>query len=198
MLPLKVDDLLPLDEYASRRREFFDSHRRYIDRYRRVRSGRAYPDLRKSPDSVVSRAGNPAHRPVGGILGQVQQELNLYNRLLPGRNLLQAAYSSRLPTKPVSPRKWRPGAISRGSISFCTSGGIISIDAGDLPSGRPLHRHRALGAVPAGRAGSRPARRCDAPGRVRLRQWDLPAPEPQLSEEHRQSLIDDLDLSDRD
>ena len=39
MLPLTVDDLLPLDEYAGRRREFFDSHRRYLDRYRRVRIG---------------------------------------------------------------------------------------------------------------------------------------------------------------
>jgi len=39
MLPLTVDDLLPLEEYASRRKEFFDSHRRYVDRYRRVRIG---------------------------------------------------------------------------------------------------------------------------------------------------------------
>ena len=39
MVPLTLEDLLPLDVYAPRRREFFDSHRRYIDRYRRVRIG---------------------------------------------------------------------------------------------------------------------------------------------------------------
>ena len=36
---LSVDDLLPLEDYACRRKEFFDSHRRYVDRYRRVRIG---------------------------------------------------------------------------------------------------------------------------------------------------------------
>ena len=39
MGPLTVADLLPLEEYTSRRREFFDSHRSYLDRYRRVRIG---------------------------------------------------------------------------------------------------------------------------------------------------------------
>ena len=39
MLPLTVDDLLPLEEYANRRREFFEKHARYVDRYRRVRIG---------------------------------------------------------------------------------------------------------------------------------------------------------------
>ena len=39
MAPLTVEDLLPLEVYAPRRREFFDSHRKYIDRFRRVRIG---------------------------------------------------------------------------------------------------------------------------------------------------------------
>ena len=39
MLPLSVDDLVPLEEYASRRKDFFDAHRRYVDRYRRIRIG---------------------------------------------------------------------------------------------------------------------------------------------------------------
>ena len=39
MLPLTIDDLLPLEEFASRRKEFFDAQRRYVDRYRRVRIG---------------------------------------------------------------------------------------------------------------------------------------------------------------
>ena len=39
MEALTADDLLPLDEYAGRRRELFASHARYLDRYRRVRLG---------------------------------------------------------------------------------------------------------------------------------------------------------------
>ena len=39
MRPLTLDDLLPLEEYACRRREYFESTARYIDRYRRVRLG---------------------------------------------------------------------------------------------------------------------------------------------------------------
>ena len=36
---LTLDDLLPLEEFAGRRREFFTAHLRYLDRYRRVRLG---------------------------------------------------------------------------------------------------------------------------------------------------------------
>src|SRR6266700_2403855 len=39
MLPLTLEDLLPLEEYAGRRREFFEAQCRYLDRYRRVRVG---------------------------------------------------------------------------------------------------------------------------------------------------------------
>src|SRR6266511_3508222 len=39
MHALTPDDLLPLDEYAGRRREFFEAQCRYVDRYRRVRIG---------------------------------------------------------------------------------------------------------------------------------------------------------------
>ena len=39
MRALTPDDLLPLEEYAGRRREFFEAQCRYLDRYRRVRVG---------------------------------------------------------------------------------------------------------------------------------------------------------------
>ena len=39
MHPLTLDDLMPLEEYAGKRREFFEAHQRYLDRYRRVRVG---------------------------------------------------------------------------------------------------------------------------------------------------------------
>src|SRR5436305_11533232 len=97
MQPLTVDDLLPLEEYVGKRREFFDSHRRYIDRYRRVRIGPKLTLIFENRQTLwfrvqeivrIARLARPA---------EVQQELNLYNRLLPGRNFLQAALLIEVP-----------------------------------------------------------------------------------------------------
>ncbi len=91
MLPLTVDDLLPLEEYVPRRREFFDCHRRYLDRCRRVRLGQRLTLVFENRQTLwfrvqevlrIARLTDPA---------ELQHELNLYNRLLPGPNLLQAA-----------------------------------------------------------------------------------------------------------
>src|SRR5262245_28170811 len=91
MTGLTLDDLLPLEEYAGRRREFFESHGRYLDRYRRVRIGPRVTLVFENRQTLwfrlheilrVARLSEPA---------RVQQELDLYNRLLPGRDRLQAA-----------------------------------------------------------------------------------------------------------
>jgi hypothetical protein len=91
MRPLSLDDLLPLDEYAGRRSEFFDSLCHYQDRYRRVRVGPRVTLLFVNRQMLwfhvqellrIARLSEPQ---------RVQQELDLYNRLLPGRGHLQAA-----------------------------------------------------------------------------------------------------------
>jgi hypothetical protein len=91
MRPLTLDDLMPLEEYAGRRREFFESHQRYLDQYRRVRVGPRATLLFENRQTLwfrlqellrVARLADPK---------QLQEELNLYNRLLPGPNRLQAA-----------------------------------------------------------------------------------------------------------
>jgi hypothetical protein len=91
MAPLTLDDLVPLDEYAGNRRDYFASHQRYLDRYRRVRVG---PDVtlvfenrqtlwfRVQEILRIARLSDPRC---------VQQELDLFNRLLPGYRQLQAA-----------------------------------------------------------------------------------------------------------
>src|SRR5437588_8491232 len=91
MLPLTVDDLLPLEEYVGRRREYFDSHRRYIDRYRRVRIGPRLTLIFENRQTLWFRVQEIVRVARLSVAGEVQQELNLYNRLSPGRNLLQAA-----------------------------------------------------------------------------------------------------------
>src|SRR5947209_2405450 len=91
MRPLTPDDLLPLDEYAGRRREFFEAQTRYLDRYRRVRVGPLLTLLFQNRQTLwfhvqevlrIARLAEPA---------RVQQELDQVNRLLPGRGRLQAA-----------------------------------------------------------------------------------------------------------
>src|SRR5262249_51523824 len=91
MMPLTLDDLLPLEEYAGRRREFFAAHQRYLDCYRRVRVGPRLTLLFENRQTLwfrlqellrIARLAEPAG---------VQDELNVYNRLLPGRDRLQAA-----------------------------------------------------------------------------------------------------------
>jgi hypothetical protein len=91
MRPLTLDDLLSLEEYAGRRREFFESHQRYLDRHRRVRIGPRLTLVFENRQTLwfrvqevlrVARLTDPV---------RVQPELDLYNRLLPGRDRLQAA-----------------------------------------------------------------------------------------------------------
>jgi hypothetical protein len=91
MLPLTLDDVLPLHEFAPRRREFLESLNRYLDRHRRVRVGPRVTFLFENRQTLwfrvqeILRVGRLAD-PV-----RVQEELDLYNRLLPGREHLQAA-----------------------------------------------------------------------------------------------------------
>ncbi len=199
MRPLTLDDLLPLDEYASRRREFFESHGRYLDHYRRVRLGPRLTLLFENRQTLwfrvqellrVARLADP---------GRVQEELNLYNRLLPGRDCLQAALlidvadETRLSEELAG---WR-----------------------DL-TGEALRLHAGAREFPAVLVTCRPEDRAigaahwvrfplDADGRRLLADFHVPAcvaidhgayrhESPPLSEDVRQSLLDDLHLSDRD
>ena len=91
MTGLTLDDLLPLEEYAERRRELLEAHGRYLDRYRRVRIGPRAALLFENRQTLwfrlqevlrVARLSEPA---------RVRQELEIYNRLLPSRDCLQAA-----------------------------------------------------------------------------------------------------------
>lgn len=91
MVPLTVDDLLPLEEYAVRRREFFDSHRRYIDRCRRIRIGPSLTLIFENRQTLWYRVQEVVRVARLADREEVQQELNLYNRLLPGDGILQAA-----------------------------------------------------------------------------------------------------------
>jgi hypothetical protein len=196
MKPLTPDDLLPLTEYASRRREFHAQRLAYLDRYRRVRIG---PNVILSFENrqtlwfrvqdliCTARLTDPA---------LVQQELDLYNRLLPKRNELQAAFF------------WQnSGDLGQPS-------GLLDLADDQVRLAFGSHESRAKVVT------CRPEDRCDGtaywllfaitpearqsfaesrqPVRVGLSRRDYRLPEVALSEEVRQSLIDDLMLSDKD
>jgi hypothetical protein len=91
MAPLTVDDLLPLEVYAPRRREFFDSHRRYIDRFRRVRIGPRLTLIFENRQTLWFRVQEIVRVARLSERRELEQELDLYNRLLPDGRLLQAA-----------------------------------------------------------------------------------------------------------
>jgi hypothetical protein len=91
MGPLTPDDILPLEEFAARRRELLSAHLRYLDRFRRVRVGPKLTLVFENRQTLwfrvqevlrVTRLAEPA---------LVRRELDVYNRLMPGPGRLQAA-----------------------------------------------------------------------------------------------------------
>jgi hypothetical protein len=199
MLPLTLDDLLPLEEYACRRREFFEAHCRYLDRYRRVRLGPRAQLLFENRQTLwfrvqeiirVARLADPA---------RLQQELDLYNRLLPGPACLQAALlievsdEARLAAE-LAPWRALQGEHIRmhvGKNSF----------AGVLITARP--EDRCVGAAhwvqfPLSLAGRRGLADFHQPAFFEIALPAYQAMSPLLSDKVRQSLVDDLKMSEKD
>src|SRR5262249_37344207 len=88
---LTLDDLLPPEEFAGRRKEFWRDHQRYLDRYRRVRLGPRLTLVFENRQTLWFRVREVLRVARLGAPALVQRELDLYNRLLPGPGRLQAA-----------------------------------------------------------------------------------------------------------
>ncbi|MBM3997383.1 MAG: DUF3501 family protein [Planctomycetes bacterium] len=199
MLPLTVDDLLPLEEYAMKRKEYFDAHRRYVDRYRRIRVGPKLTLIFENRQTLWFRVQEVIRIARLADAREVGQELSLYNRLLPTRNVLQAALlidiadSAQL-GKELAP--WR--SISSEQLQLQI--GNLSIPS-RLITCRP--EDRAIGTAHWVQFQLfSDARRALANTSLRAFFWfenetyqHQSAP---LSDDFRQSLLDDLVLSDRD
>jgi hypothetical protein len=199
MLPLTLDDLLPLEEYSGRRREFFESHRRYLDRYRRVRLGPRLTLVFENRQTLwfrvqeiirVARLAEPQ---------RLQEELDLYNRLLPGRDQLQAALLVEVSDPPPLDDKGSPWKNLQGDQLRLRA--ADNSYAAELVTCRP--EDRCVGAAHWVQF------RLDLAGKRALADQGQPAffefdsdhyrhQTPHLSEDLRQSLVDDLELSDRD
>jgi hypothetical protein len=191
--------LLPLDDYAGRRREFFESHRRYLDRYRRVRVGPRLTLLFENRQTLwfrvqellrVARLSEPE---------RVQQELEVYNRQLPRRDQLQAALLIDIDDETHLTDELAFWQTLRGEE--------MRLRLGDqrwpaqLVTCRP--EDRCMGAAhwvqfavdAAGRQGLADLRR---PAFFEVHHDSYHHLSSVLSDEVRQSLLDDLELSDKD
>jgi hypothetical protein len=199
MRPLTLDDLLPLEEYAPRRGEFFATLERYLDRYRRVRVGPRVTLLFENRQTLwfrvqellrVARLADPS---------RVQQELDVYNRLLPTRECLQAA----LLIDTTDERRWGEEQAAWRSLR----GEDVRLHLGESIVRAELLTNRVedlgIGAAHWIRFHvDQPTRKLlihsGSPATVEMcmshyRHASLP-----LSGDLRQSVFDDLQLSDRD
>ncbi len=199
MKGLTLDDLLPLEEFALKRRELFDAHGRYLDRYRRVRIGPRAALLFENRQTLWFRLQEVLRVARLAEPGRVQRELDLYNRLLPGRDRLQAALLVSVSDEARMAEELAAWQELRG-VHLCF--------------------HVGSARFPANLLTCRPEDRCagtahwvqfvlDAAGRRLLADFRHPAhfsvtlpayrhDSSVLGDEVRQSLLDDLQLSDRD
>jgi hypothetical protein len=199
MRPLTLDDLLPLEEYAPRRREFFATLERYLDRYRRVRVGPRVTLLFENRQTLwfrvqellrVARLADPL---------RVQQELDVYNRLLPTPKCLQAALlidtadERRTAEEQAAWRSLRGEDVRLRLGEKVVPAELLTNRAEDLGIGA-AHWIRFHVDAPT----RKPLVHAGSPATVEVcapfyRHVSLP-----LSGDLRQSLFDDLQLSDRD
>jgi uncharacterized protein DUF3501 len=199
MRPLTRDDLLPLDEFAGRRREFFESHRRYLDRYRRVRVGPRLTLLFENRQTLwfrvqellrVARLAEPA---------RVQQQLDLSNGLLPRRDQLQAALlievedETRLTAELAFWQTLRGEEVRLGVGERRFPARLVTCRPEDRCIGA---EHWVLFALDA--AGRQLLADLRRPAFFEVQHDSYQHLSPALGEEVRQSLLDDLELSDRD
>jgi len=199
MQPLTLDDLLPLNEYAGRRHEFFDSLSRYLDRYRRVRIGPLLTLFFENRQTLwfrvqeilrITRLSDPQ---------RVGQELDLYNRLLPRRNHLHASLVIATPdesTLSQPPDLWQ--SLHGQALTICIGhmrrpALLITNRPEDLAIGTAHWVHFKLEAEDR-----RTLANFGIPAHFEVAHRDYQHASQPLGEEVRQSLLEDLALSDRD
>lgn len=199
MLPLTMDDLLTLEEYAARRREFFDAHCRYLDRYRRVRIGPRLTLLFENRQTLWFRVQEIVRIARLSDARRIQQELDLYNHLLPQRNCLQAAMiieisdETKLARELARWKNWqdRDLHLQLGAVNYpCT---LLTSRPEDRCVGTAQWVQFQLNAA-ARQALANPT----TSAYFQFHNAHYNYQSPQLSEDVRQSLVDDLILSDRD
>jgi hypothetical protein len=199
MQPLTLDDLLPLEEYTSRRREFFEALRQYLNRYRRVRIGPRLTLIFENRQTLWFRVQEVVRVARLADPQRLQEELAIYNRLLPGPGRLQAALLIDVQDEGRLAEELAPWRELEGEHLRLHTGD--SWTAATLVTCRP--EDRCVGTAHWVYFDLDRAARARLGDFGQLAYFDVTLPAyhhqgPPLSDEVRQSLLDDLTLSDRD
>jgi hypothetical protein len=194
---LTIEDLLPLEEFAGRRRDLFEAQCRYLDRYRRVRVGPRATVLFENRQTLWFRVQEVLRISRLTDAPRVQLELDVYNRLLPGPNRLNAALLVDVNERRLA-EELAPWQALRGEDVALVLGSRLC--PAELVTCRP--EDRCIGAAHWIQFN------LDGPARALLTEHHVPVQvalhlqgtthsSPPLAEDIRQSLLDDLALSDR-
>jgi Protein of unknown function (DUF3501) len=190
MQPLTSEDLIPLEEYATRRDEFAEAHRRYCDQYRRVRVGPKAVLVFENRQTLWYRVQEMLRVARLTDPHWVRRELAAVNRLLPRQHHLQASLIL------SEPGPWHE--LKDGGVRLQME--TLTVPA-KLTTCRPADR--AAGLAHWVEFDISPARRkaianSSYDARIEIQCGDYQHSSGELSEEMRQSLLDDLAMSDRD
>lgn len=199
MRPLTPDDLLPLDDFASRRHEFFLDLGRYLDRYRRIRLGPRLTLVFENRQTLWFRVQDLLRVARLAEPRRIQQELNLYNQLLPRRDQLQAALLIEVSSEGRLSEELAAWQNLRGDDLVLVLGEMRY--PARLVTCRP--EDRCIGAAhwvqfTLDAAGRRLLADSRQPAQILIMQNGQVLESPALSDEVRQSLLEDLELSDQD
>jgi hypothetical protein len=199
MRPLTLDDLLPLREYSGRRREFFEALGRYLDRYRRVRLGPRLTLLFENRQTLWFRVHEILRICRLSDPGRIQEELDIYNRLLPGRNQLQAALLVEIPDSARLAEDLAAWGELKGEQL------VLDLTASRVPAKLVTCRpeDRAMGAAHwvqliLGKDERKRLADFRTPAHFEIHAPHYQHQGSPLGEEIRRSLLEDLELSDRD
>jgi len=200
MRPLTLDDVLSLGDFASQRRDFFAAHCRYLDHYRKVRIGPKLTLQFENRQTLWFRVQDLLRIARLSEAERVQQELDLYNRLLPRRDRLQAALFIDIADEGRLNEDMTFWRLLGNGETLQMRVGETSI-ASRLVTTRP--EDRCIGAAHWVQFILAPAERrllADFGERAcfAVSHASYPHQSPPLSDDIRQSLLEDLDLSDRD
>jgi|SRR5262245_28904191 len=190
MQPLTSEDLIPLEEFSTRRAEFAEAHRRYCEQYRRVRVGPQALLLFENRQTLwyrvqemlrVARLTDPQW---------VRRELAAINRLLPRQRHLQA---SLILSEPAPWRELKGDCVQMAIESLKIPAKLTTCRPADRAAGLA---HWVEFEMP------HPLRKAFAnfshEARIEIHSGAYQHSSAELSEEVRQSLLDDLAMSDRD
>lgn len=193
MRPLTLDDLMPLHEFAAQRRALFEAHMRYVNRYRRVRIGPAVTLVFENRQTLWFRAQEVLRVARLAEAGRVQQELELYNALLPGRDELHAALQLDVGEERAAWERFRGEELRLRLGGLAVPAQLVTCRPEDLAIGT-AHWLRLPFDEPARRRFTDRSRSAI----FEISCADYRHISEPLSPEVRQSLLDDLAASDRD